>query len=187
MNTINAIWLIVALAIMLPVGSASAQSDDVSVVSAFLEANGTRERYSRMLAGQVDAANQAFYRNLGGKLENQSLEGPQKDRAMQLMRRNFNSFTEKLQTYVAEKCSWDWALHEVFIPLYVKEFTVKEMKEAIAFYNSDVGRKLVAAGPQLEIESLGGFERARAGDIQALIREEVRVRLKSIVTEVRGE
>ncbi len=61
------------------------------------------------------------------------------------------------------------------------------MHEAIAFYNSDLGKKLVAAGPQLEIASLGQFERERGGDIQALIREAVRVRLKSILTEVRGE
>lgn len=110
MNTFNASWRIVTLAIMLSVGPASAQSDDVSVVSALLEANGTRARYGRLLASQVDSANQAFYRTLGGKLESQNLEGREKDRSMQLMRRNFNAFTDQLQTYMAEKCSWEWAL-----------------------------------------------------------------------------
>lgn len=41
---------------------------------------------------------------------------------------------------------------ERMIPVYIKHFTVDEMDRAIEFYQSDAGRKFVAAAPDLTRE-----------------------------------
>ena len=45
-------------------------------------------------------------------------------------------------------------LNERIVPIYVKHFSVKEMKALIAFYKSDVGKKFLGKLPEVTKESM---------------------------------
>jgi len=56
-------------------------------------------------------------------------------------------------------------------PLYVKNYTVAELKELTAFYRTPVGRKLLALNPRLSAESMAVGQRIVAPRLNGLMQE----------------
>ena len=57
-------------------------------------------------------------------------------------------FAPQLREFLAKYMSWK-SLQDEFIKIYMKSFSESEVKQIIAFYKTDVGRKTVVEMPKL--------------------------------------
>ncbi|QXV66130.1 DUF2059 domain-containing protein [Mucilaginibacter achroorhodeus] len=88
---------------------------------------------------KVTQADMLFKQNMGTMLKQASTNIPEDKRA---------KFIEVMNTFVAKYVSWE-TLRDQMAAAYAKEFTAAELKGLIAFYSTDLGKKLLAKQPAL--------------------------------------
>lgn len=79
--------------------------------------------------------------------------------SLQIVEQMFSSFKKMLPNVPEE--AWDEIMKEISakdfidmtVPIYVKHFTVAEMKAIIAFYETPAGAKMIAVMPEITRES----------------------------------
>ena len=176
-----------ALIAILFAPNAHAENSDTAAVGALLQASGARARHERMLESIIDEMNTDFFNNLGASLERQHFTAEKKIAAQRLMTKHFNSFTAETKAYFQSRFKWDDMVKSIYAPVYLRYLTIAEIKTATEFYNSDIGKKMAATDPILINMSRAKFDRAYAGDLQAIVRDEVRSRLKEALEEIKGQ
>lgn len=118
------IWFVAALCLALS-AAPRARADEASHRAAILEFFKLTE-IERLLQQGTDASLQAQIQ----------------------MNPGLAQYAPQLKEFMAKHMSWK-ALQDDFVRIYMKSFNEAEIKQIIAFYKTDVGRKLVVELPKL--------------------------------------
>jgi hypothetical protein len=128
---------VVGLALFGVVGAAAAQSPSPAAVATarqLIDLKGVGNLYDPVLTGIVLRARDAL-------LQSNPMIGNDLNVVAQQMRREFQPRLEALKQQIAT--------------FYAARFTEQELKDALAFYKSPLGAKLVTAEPQILDQSMG--------------------------------
>ena len=108
-----------------------------------------------LCVGRLCAADEASHRKAVGELFNQiDMAATVNQTAMQVAAAltgaapEDEGYRDVVREYVRKYVSWD-ALKDEITALYMKTFTEQDINDLIAFYNTAVGRKLLAQSPAI--------------------------------------
>jgi hypothetical protein len=127
---------IVALALMCLTGTAQAQTPSAAAVATAREliaAKGAADMFDSMLPGVVERVKASFLQT------NPNLS------------KDLNEVSAKLVTDLNPRLA---TLKDDVVKLYASQFTEQELKEALAFYKSPVGQKVIANEPKILDQSV---------------------------------
>lgn len=100
-----------------------------------------KKTFKEML--QISGTNDTFEKVLKvmDLMKNQAIKSPDKKKAMEV------------SDLGVQKEDMDY-LMDLLIPVYYKYYTLKDLKEIIAFYKTPIGKKMNANTPQIAVESV---------------------------------
>lgn len=87
-------------------------------------------------------------------LEGNGMSDDEREQIATIVDDSYKSFSRKFRERLPKAVDYDEYLETQVYPLYAKHFTEQELAELIAFYKTDIGRKIVKTLPVLTRESM---------------------------------
>jgi hypothetical protein len=135
--------------------SAPAAGDELSVATReYLKVSGAESQHQVILNFMTDAAVNAARNLLGESLKNQPIDAKNPLNAQPIVNRRLGEFAQVARKQLAAKFTWAKLVEDVYQPVFRRTFTLAELKTAIEFYKSPVGKKFTEKGPQVYSEAL---------------------------------
>lgn len=131
---------------VLPVQAAS---EGEAAVHELITLSGAKKQYTQMLAVMTRSMQVGFNKGLMKALQQKPIAQDKRKKASDILQRHFKDFIKKYETYLKKTMTWEALVKDVYTPLYLKHFTVEEIKHIIAFYKSPTGKKFSQKSPQL--------------------------------------
>ena len=136
-----------ALAQTQPAPQFQVSGDEMSAATRdYLKASGAEKQYSLILNLMVDGARDGARQLLAESLRAKPLEATSNKEANDVVNRLVEQYMVNARKVLSEKITWAQMVEEVHLPVYRRNFTVAEMKQAAEFHRSPVGKKLQDRG-----------------------------------------
>lgn len=119
------------------------------IVRELLELTSGRQQYQQMLMGMGQNVQGSFTLTLAKALKSRPVDQADKTKAKAILDRHHQEFIEKLQQALQKTLSWENMVKDVYIPIYLKNFTEAELQDVLSFYQSKTGRKFASKAPEL--------------------------------------
>lgn len=100
-----------------------------------------------------------------------------KEKYLQLMKQSLEQYFKKFKAALVEEIPFSEIIDNVYIPVYSKYFTISEIEEITAFYESKVGQKFVSVTPTVMQQFTETFNKkylAKIMEMSKRIADEVR-------------
>ena len=134
---------------------ASVESEKFKVFNHFFEVIGAEAQYNQMLAIITTQFSRGFSAAISKQVEKDAKISPEnKDKVKALVSTYMQNAMQKMRSRFSKEIPFSDLVKNVYYPVYEKHFTVAELKEVIAFYESPVGKKFVKQTPALMQESV---------------------------------
>ncbi len=174
------LWLLL-FATLSPI--ALAVDEGADVVEKLLVATGAHAQHKQMIQTLLQNMDSGFQNGMKSALEKQSLTPEQKDISNKLIQKHLAGFTLDIREYLNQKMRWDDLVEKVYTPLYLRHFTINEMKVATMFFESEVGKKFTSAAPALMQEASTQFNTLYGGQMQAYVAERMQSRMAALLED----
>lgn len=140
------ILLVAALSLSFPVFAAG---EGEKAVMELTTLTGAKVQYEKMLTILSRSMQQGFNQGLMKAVQLHPVPQSKRKKASKILQKHFNDFIKQYERHMKKTMTWEGLVKEVYAPLYLKNFTVKEIKDIIAFYKSPTGKKFLQKSPQL--------------------------------------
>jgi hypothetical protein len=159
----------------LPTASPAAPlaGDEISVATReYLKVSGAENQHQLILNFMTDAAVNAARNLLGESLKSQPIDAKNPLNAQPIVNKRLAEFSQTARKQLASKFTWAKIVEEVYQPVFRRNFTLVELKTAIEFYKSPVGKKFTEKSPQVYSEALKSmgevYKQAMTDEVQPL-------------------
>jgi hypothetical protein len=140
-----------------PVATAVAPmaGDELSAATReYLKVSGAESQHQIILNFMTDAAVNAARNLLGESLKSQPIDAKNPLNAQPIVNKRLVEFAQAARKQLASKYTWAKIVEDVYQPVFRRSFTLTELKTAIEYYKSPVGKKFTEKGPQVYSEAL---------------------------------
>jgi len=155
----------------------------------FFRVMGTETQYNQMLNIMANQVKLSLGSSIRQNIETiAEINQVKREELSQLLEQAMEESIEKFKTAVIKEIPFDELISNIYIPVYSKYFTISEIEEITAFYESQVGQKLVSLVPTLMQESVEMFNEKYSNKIMEIdrrIRDEEFARIKSGIEELK--
>jgi|GEM_PF-5321528 len=155
----------------------------------FFRVMGTEAQYNQMLNIMANQVKLSLGSSIRQNIETiAEINQVKREELSQLLEQAMEESIEKFKTAVIKEIPFDELISNIYIPVYSKYFTISEIEEITAFYESQVGQKLVSLVPTLMQESVEMFNEKYSNKITEIdrrIRDEEFARIKSGIEELK--
>ena len=119
-----------------------------ALIDQLMELTGGRKLYEKTMAVNLEQARMSLPQILQGMAGTQTTPGQQT-----ALETQSQQIFDKLATRMMAAVTFDELMSEVYYPLYDKYFTVEDLQDIIAFYQTPTGQRLIQSQPQLMREA----------------------------------
>lgn len=142
-----------------------------AAVKAMFEAMEMRKNMNAMYAQMQQAMPAMLRQQLGGMIQaDPKLDAAQKKEAMAKVEQMLPRMSQSVGKIFNDPALMD-ALIDEMVPLYANNYTVAEIKELAAFYQSPVGRKMMTLSPKLATEGMAIAQRVMMPRVGKLMQD----------------
>jgi len=138
-----------------PYARAQDKKAELKIYQNFFKVTGAESQYNQILnlmVAQLQLGFSAALRELAKKVDDATPE--EKERGRQLLEQGMKNYFQRMKVKINEVMPLDELISNVYYPVYSKHFTVAEIEELIAFYESPIGQKYISVTPTLMQESV---------------------------------
>ena len=142
-----------------------------AAVKAMFEAMEMRKNMTAMVAQMQQAMPGMLRQQLAGMIQaDPKLDAAQKKEALAKVEQTLPSVSKSIGKIFNDPTLMDAMIDEM-VPLYANNYTVAEIKELAAFYQSPVGRKMMSLSPKLAAEGMAASQRVMMPRVAKLMQE----------------
>ena len=128
--------------------------EELKVYQKFFKATNIESQYNQILNILIVQLQQGFVVSFRETLKNIGDTTPeQKEKLKQLFEQAMGSYVKRMKVKITEVMPLNELINNVYYPAFSKHFTVAEIKELIAFYESPIGQKFISTAPTVLQES----------------------------------
>src|SRR5208337_1724838 len=142
-QTIKIVFLsFLVLLVVVPCARALDKKAELAVYQKFYQVINAESQYNQILNVMVAQFQQGFvvgFREAAKKMENATPE--EQEKFTKLFEKAMESYTQKMRKKAAEVMPLKELIDNVYYPVLSQHFTVSEVEELIAFYESPIGQK----------------------------------------------
>ena len=126
-----------------------------SLIFQMLEITGGKEMYQQMQQIVFSEMQNQFAPMMEQMLDNQTdLSPAEKEEQLAKLSNNVDRLMGEFVELMQSEVAYEEMLESVFYPVYDRYFTEDDLRDLIAFYESPVGKKIIAVSPDLFRTSL---------------------------------
>jgi hypothetical protein len=142
-----------------------------TAVKAMFNAMEMRKNMNAMYAQMQQAMPAMMRQQLGGMIQaDPKLDAQQKQEAMAKVEQSLPHMSQSLAKIFSDPALIDAMIDEM-VPLYANNYTVAEIKQLTAFYQSPVGRKMMTLTPKLATEGMAAAQRVMMPRVAKLMQD----------------
>lgn len=157
---------------------------DLALVREFLAASGAERQYEQMMSIMLDSMRSGLNQGFGDAIRNKQLDDAKRERARAIAERGFLELQRDFSEEIRRVMPYDRLVDDVYGPLYLKQFSAAELREAIAFFRSPTGSKLTGATPQLMQDSSRLLQQRYMPELVRTMNRKMDQRMRSMVEEI---
>lgn len=154
------------------------------LVRELLELTSARQQYQQMLMGMGQKVQGSFTLSLAQALKDRPVDQTQKTKAKAILDKHHQEFIKNLQQALQKTLSWENMIKDVYIPIYLKNFTETELQDILTFYQSKTGRKFATKAPELLMEVSKEVNKGYANKIKASTDKLTDEQVRKITAEI---
>ena len=137
-----------------PCAQAQDKKEELKVYQKFFKATNIESQYNQILSVMIVQLQQGFVVSFRETLKNIGDITPEEQaRLKQLFEQSMGSYVKRMKVKIAEVMPLNELINDVYYPAFSKHFTVAEIKELTAFYESPIGQKFISTTPTVMQES----------------------------------
>jgi hypothetical protein len=135
-------------------GSAVAQTNDetAKVIRQLFKANGTDRQHAFIVNLMVESTREPLRAFVADSFAKQPINSDSPEQSRAIINKYFVEYAESTRKAFTEKLPWSKMEDDVLIPMYRKNFSLPELKTALDFHQSAVGKKFQEKQPALQQE-----------------------------------
>ncbi len=168
--------------------SAPLAGDEISVaVREYLKVSGAESQHQVILNFMTDAAVNATRTLLSESLRTSPIDAKNPLSAQPIVNKRLGEFAQSARKQLAAKYTWSKIIEDIYQPVFRRGFTLAELKTAIEYYKSPVGKKFVEKTPQMYADAMRSmsetYKQGITDEVQPLAVEfvqKIRTELKAI-------
>ncbi len=166
-------------------GSAVAQTNDdtAKVIRQLFKANGTDRQHAFIVNLMVESTREPLRAFVADSFAKQPINSDSPDQSRSIINKYFTEYAETTRKAFTEKLPWSKMEDDVLIPLYRKNFSLPELKTALDFHQSAVGKKFQEKQPVLQQE----FTRSMSELYKPLLSDESKKIADEMLKRLRAE
>ncbi len=137
-----------------PCAQAQDKKEELKVYQKFFKATNVEAQYNQIIGVMIIQLQQGFVVSFRQNIQNiGDITPEQKEKLKQLFEQSRESYVKKMKVKIGEVMPLNELIENVYYPAFSKHFTIAEIKELIAFYESPIGQKFTATTPTVMQES----------------------------------
>jgi len=159
------------------------KKEELKVYQKFFKATNIEAQYRQILDVMIVQLEQGFVVSFRQNIQNIGDITPEEQaRLKQLFEQSMGSYVKRMKVKIGEVMPLNELINNVYYPAFSKHFTVAEIKELTAFYESPIGQKFISTTPTVMQESTTIMNEKYAPELQKIggkIAEEELKKIKS--------
>jgi len=173
------------LLIVAPCAQALDKSAEMKVYQKFYKVTNAESQYNQILNVMVAQFQQGLivgFREAAKKMENATPE--EQEKFGKLFEQTLQSYTQKMRKKTAEVMPLNELINNVYYPVLAQHFTVSEVEELIAFYETPVGQKYISVSPTVMQESSALISQKYMPELKKISNKIVEEEMKKVKPEL---
>jgi len=137
-----------------PYAQAQDKKEELKVYQKFFKATNIEAQYSQILDVMIAQLQQGFVVSFREAIKNiGDITPEQQEKLKQLFEQSMGSYVKRMKVKIGEVMPLNELINNAYYPAFSKHFTIAEIKELIAFYESPIGQKFISTTPTVMQES----------------------------------
>ncbi len=166
-----------------PCAQAQDKKEELKVYQKFFKATNIEAQYNQIISVMIVQLQQGFVVSFRGAIKDiGDITPDQQERLKQLFDQSMGSYVKRMKVKIGEVMPLNELINNVYYPAFSKHFTVAEIKELLAFYESPIGQKFISTTPTVMQESTAIMNEKYTPELQKIgtkIAEEELKKIKS--------
>jgi hypothetical protein len=147
-------WSVLVFLAICPYARAQDKKEDLKVYQKFFKATNIEAQYSQIQNVMIVQLQQGFVVSFRETLKDiGNITPEQKEKLQQLFKQSMESYVKRMKVKIAEVMPIKELIDNVYYPAFSKHFTVAEIKEITAFYETPTGQKFISTTPTVMQDS----------------------------------
>lgn len=168
-----------------PCAQAQDKKEELKVYQKFFKATNIEAQYNQIVNVMVVQLQQGFVVSFRGTIKNiGDITPEQQERLKQLFDQSMGSYVKRMKVKIGEVMPLNELINDVYYPAFSKHFTVAEIKELTAFYESPIGQKFISTTPTVMQESATIMSEKYAPQLQKIGNNIAEEELKKIKSDI---
>jgi hypothetical protein len=168
-----------------PCAQAQDKKEELKVYQKFFKATNIEAQYSQILDVMIVQLQQGFVVSFRETLKNIGDITPEgKERLKQLFEQSMGSYVKRMKVKIGEVMPLNELINNVYYPAFSKHFTIEEIKEITAFYETPTGQKFISTTQTVMQESATIMNEKYALQLQKIGSKIAEEELKKIKPEI---
>ena len=168
-----------------PCAQAQDKKEELKVYQKFFKATNIEAQYNQILNVMIVQLQQGFVVSFRETIKNiGDITPEQKEKLKQLFEQSMGSFVKRMKVKIGEVMPLNELINNVYYPVFSKHFTVAEIKELTAFYESPIGQKFISTTPTVMQESTTMMTEKYAPQLQKIGNNIAEEELKKIKSDI---
>ncbi len=113
------------------------------------ELAGVRGHYSNLNTAIITQMQTAYFSEANIKFDATQYSEDQKKQVGEILKHRFGEMIKDYTSFVNTFISYEKVSDEIYVPLYKEFYTHEEVKQLLAFYNTDVGKKTIQSAAKI--------------------------------------
>ncbi|MCJ7664126.1 MAG: DUF2059 domain-containing protein [Desulfobacterales bacterium] len=150
-----------------PYTQAQEKNAELKVYQKFFKATNIEAQYNQIQSIMIIQLQQGFAASFRETIKNMGDTTPEeKDKLKQLFEQAMGSFVKRMKVKINDVMPLNEVINNVYYPVFSKHYTVAEVKELTAFYESPIGQKFISTTQTVMQESLTIMNEKYAPQVQ---------------------
>jgi hypothetical protein len=159
--------------------------EELKVYQKFFKATNIEAQYDQILNVMIVQLQQGFVVSFRETLKNiGDITPEQQEKLKQLFQQSMESFVKRMKVKITEVMPLNELINDVYYPAFSKHFTLAEIKELLAFYESPIGRKFISTAPTVMQESATTMNEKYSPQLQKIGNKIAEEELKKIKPDI---
>ncbi len=181
----TAFFALLVFLVLCPSIQAQDKKEELKVYQNFFKATNIEAQYSQIQNMMLSQLQQGFIVSFREALKNiGDITPEQQEKLKQLFDQSRGNFVKKMQAKITETMPLNDLITNVYYPAFSKHFTIDDIKEITKFYESPVGRKLIATTPTAMQEATTMMNEKYAAQLQKIGTKIAEEEVKKIKPEI---
>ncbi|HEX7455946.1 MAG TPA: DUF2059 domain-containing protein [Candidatus Nanoarchaeia archaeon] len=168
-----------------PYTQAQEKNAEVKVYQKFFKATNIEAQYNQIQNIMIMQLQQGFVLSIREIVKTiGDITPEEQERLKQLFEQAMGSYVKRMKVKITEAMPLNELINDVYYPVFSKHFTVAEVKELTAFFESPIGRKFISATPTAMQEAMSIMNEKYTPQIQKIGVKVAEEELKKVKPEI---